>query len=134
MLLQMPVFFALYRVFFASIEMRHAPFFGWLNDLAHYDHFFILPVAMTVLMVLQQKLTPMPETGQDSEAIRIQKAMFKWMPIIFGAIMLFLPAGLTLYFLVNAALSIIQQLLINKRLEILYPRKSGPQLQVVNGS
>ncbi len=133
MLLQMPIFFALYRVFFASIEMRHAPFVGWINDLSHYDPFFVLPVSMTILMVLQQKLTPMPETGQDSEAVRIQKAMFKWMPWFFGAIMLFLPAGLSFYMFVNAGISIAQQLFINKRMDKLYPRNTAPKLQVVNG-
>lgn len=132
-LLQMPVFFALYRVFFASIEMRHEPFFGWIQDLAAYDPYFITPVLMTALMYFQQKLTPIPQTGADNEAVRIQKAMFKWMPFFFGAIMLFLPAGLTLYFLVNAGLSIVQQLLMNRKLDRLYPRPAAPSLKVVNG-
>jgi len=130
----MPVFFALYRVFFASIEMRHAPFVGWIQDLSHYDPYFILPIVMTVLMVYQQKITPMPESGQDSDAIKVQRVMLKWMPLFFGAIMLFLPAGLTLYFLVNSALSIAQQVFINKRLDKILPRRASNGLQVVNGN
>lgn len=131
LLIQMPVFFALYRVFFASIELRHAPFFGWIQDLSAYDPFFVTPVLMTGLMWFQQKLTPQPPGGDDNEAARVQRAMLKWMPLIFGSIMIFLPAGLTLYFLVNALLSIVQQIYLNRHLGIKFPDK----LQAVsNGS
>ncbi len=134
MLLQMPIFFALYRVFFTSIEMRQQPFFGWITDLSQHDPYFITPVCMTGLMYLQQKLTPLPSTGgEENEAVRIQKAMFKWMPFIFGAVMIFLPAGLTLYFLVNALLSIIQQLYLNKKLSYLLPENQR-ELKQANGN
>lgn len=132
MLIQMPVFFALYRVFFTSIEMRQQPFFGWITDLSQHDPYFVTPVLMTALMYFQQKLTPMPSTGEENEAVRIQKAMFKWMPFIFGAVMIFLPSGLTLYFLVNAFLSIVQQLYLNKKLSYLLPQNQR-ELQQANG-
>ncbi len=121
LLLQMPVFFALYRVFFSSIEFRHAPFFGWIRDLSAHDPYFVTPILMTGLMWLQQKLTPMPPAMEENEAVHIQRQMMKWMPIIFGAIMIFLPAGLTLYFLVNAMISIAQQVYLNKHLNLRYP-------------
>ena len=132
MLIQMPVFFALYRVFFTSIEMRQQPFFGWITDLSQHDPYFVTPVLMTALMYFQQKLTPMPSTGEENEAVRIQKAMFKWMPFIFGAVMIFLPSGLTLYFLVNAFLSILQQVYLNKKLSYLVPPNQR-ELQQANG-
>lgn len=120
-LIQMPVFFALYRVFFASIEFRHAEFFGWIKDLSHYDPYFVTPVLMTALMWYQTKITPQPPMMEENEAMQVQRAMMKWMPVVFGAIMIFLPAGLTLYFLVNALLSLIQQLYINRFLNREYP-------------
>ncbi|TVQ79169.1 MAG: membrane protein insertase YidC [Bradymonadales bacterium] len=121
-LLQFPIFFALYRVFYESFEMRHAEFFWWIQDLSARDPWFVIPVLMTFLMYFQQKLMPMPTTGEDNEMVRIQKAMFKWMPIMFGVFMLFFPSGLTLYFLSNAAISIAQQYFVNKRLDVIMPR------------
>ena len=118
LLLQMPVFFALYRVFFASIEFRHAPFFGWIQDLATHDPFFVTPILMTALMWLQQKVTPQPPVGEETEAVRMQRSMMKWMPVVLGAIMVFLPAGLNLYFLVNALVSVLQQFYFNKKLAV----------------
>lgn len=134
-ILQMPVFFALYKLFYASFEMRHAPFFGWIQDLSAYDPFFITPVLMVLLMWAQQKITPMPGMGgEETEAIKLQKRIFKWMPFIFGAVMIFLPSGLTLYFLVNAGLSVAQQYFMNKRLDNLLPRDSNEVLKAANGS
>jgi len=133
MIIQMPVFFALYRVFLASFEMRHAPFFGWIQDLSAYDPLFITPILMSVLMVIQQRLTPTPGGAGDNEAAKIQKAMMKWMPLIFGAIMLFLPEGLTLYILVNALISIFQQLYLNKKFEHLIPIPKKGNLSQANG-
>jgi len=134
LLLQMPVFFALYRVFFASFEMRHAVFFGWIQDLSAFDPYFVTPIVMTGIMFLQQRITPMPGgMGEESEAVRIQKAMYKWMPLIFGGIMLFLPAGLALYILVNASISVIQQFYLNKHLQKLFPVANKPALSQVNG-
>jgi len=134
LLLQMPVFFALYRVFFASFEMRHAAFFGWIQDLSAFDPYFVTPIVMTGVMFLQQKITPMPGgMGEETEAIKVQKAMYKWMPIIFGGIMLFLPAGLALYILVNALISVVQQFYLNKHLQKLFPEVKKPALSQVNG-
>jgi YidC/Oxa1 family membrane protein insertase len=121
LLLQMPVFFALYRVFFSSIELRQAPFFGWIKDLSIYDPYFVTPLLMTALMWYQTKITPQPTAGDDNETVRAQRAMMKWMPVIFGLIMIFLPAGLTLYFLVNALLSVTQQVYLNKKLNSDFP-------------
>jgi YidC/Oxa1 family membrane protein insertase len=124
MLLQMPVFFALYRLFFASIELRHEPFFGWIQDLSSHDPWFVTPILMTALMWGQQKITPMPNAsmgGEETDAMRMQKSMMKWMPVMFGFIMLFLPAGLTLYFLINALISVVQQYYLNKHLHIKLP-------------
>lgn len=116
LLIQMPVFFALYRVFYASIELRHSPFFGWIKDLSVHDPYFVTPVLMTALMWYQQKMTPVPAIDDDNEAAKMQRAMMKWMPIFFGAVMIFLPAGLTLYFLVSSAITIAQTAYLNKKL------------------
>lgn len=137
MLLQIPVFFALYPVFLVSIEMRHAPFFGWLSDLSARDPWFILPVALTALMWAQQKIMPMPTPagGEENEAIKIQKAMFKVMPVMMGAFSLFMPAGLSLYILINVLFSVIQQYLFNKKLEVMFPQpNNGSALKVSNGN
>jgi YidC/Oxa1 family membrane protein insertase len=123
-LLQMPVFFALYRVFYASIEFRLAPFAGWVNDLSAHDPYFVTPVLMTALMWYQTKLTPQPPALDESEAVQAQRAMMKWMPIVFGAIMVFLPSGLTLYFLINALISLIQQVYLNKHMQTHFPLAS----------
>jgi YidC/Oxa1 family membrane protein insertase len=133
-LLQMPVFFALYRVFLNSFEMRQAPFFGWIQDLAAHDPFFVTPVLMAAMMYFQMKITPQPSMqGDESEAVKMQKAMMKWMPIIFGAIMLFLPSGLTLYILINAAISIVQQFFLNKHLLKKFPQVMKPAVSKANG-
>jgi YidC/Oxa1 family membrane protein insertase len=112
MLIQMPVFFALYRVLYSSIELYHAPFFGYIHDLSAPDPFYVTPGLMSVLMFGQQKLTP--NTATDPA----QQKMIQFMPLIFGVFMLKLPAGLTLYMLTNAAASIVQQLILNKKLGI----------------
>jgi YidC/Oxa1 family membrane protein insertase len=112
MLIQMPIFFALYRVLYSSIELYHAPFMFWIKDLSAHDPFYVTPVLMSVTMFLQQKLSP--STATDP----VQQKMMMMMPLIFGAFMLSLPSGLTLYMLVNALVSIIQQLIMNKKLNI----------------
>ncbi|HLG20710.1 MAG TPA: membrane protein insertase YidC [Bdellovibrionota bacterium] len=100
---QMPIFFALYRVLYNSIELRHAPFFLWIHDLSAHDPYYVTPVILGVLMVMQQRLTPTP--GVDPA----QQTMMKIMPVIFSALMLFLPAGLTLYILVSTLWGVAQQ-------------------------
>jgi YidC/Oxa1 family membrane protein insertase len=112
MLIQMPVFFALYRVLYSSIELYQAPFYLWIKDLSLKDPYYITPVVLTAVMFAQQKLTP--STVSDP----MQAKMMQWMPVFFGVLMINLPAGLTLYMLVNAVMSILQQLWINKKLNV----------------
>ena len=112
MLIQMPIFFALYRVLYSSIDLYHAPFFGYIHDLSAKDPFYVTPVLMSLLMFLQQTLTP------NTAADPAQQKMIKFMPLMFGVFMLSLPAGLTLYMLTNAGASIVQQLYLNKKLGI----------------
>jgi YidC/Oxa1 family membrane protein insertase len=114
-LIQMPVFFALYRVLYSSIELYHAPFALWIHDLSEKDPYYVTPVLLTLTMYIQQKLTP--NTTVDPA----QQKMLQFMPIMFGAFMLTLPSGLTIYMLTNAIASIIQQMILNKKLDI------GPQ-------
>lgn len=111
-LIQMPIFFALYRVLYSSIELYRAPFTLWIHDLSARDPYYVTPVLLTALMFLQQKMTP--QTATDP----MQQKMMQFMPVIFGAFMLTLPSGLTLYMLINAAASILQQAVLNKRLDL----------------
>lgn len=112
MLLQMPIFFALYRVLYSSIELFHAPFALWIHDLSAQDPFYVTPVLLSGTMFLQQKLSP--QTATDPA----QQKMMQFMPLMFGAFMINLPSGLTLYMLTNAVTSIIQQLILNKKLDV----------------
>lgn len=108
MLVQMPIFIALYNVLYNSIELYGQPFFGWISDLSQKDPYFVTPILLAGVMFLQQKLTP--QTATDPA----QQRMMTMMPVIFGAMMLWLPSGLTLYMLVNSVVSILQQLTINR--------------------
>ncbi len=120
MIIQIPVFFALYRVLMAAIEFRHAPFMLWINDLAAPEDIFtmhvagyalpfrVLPLIMGVTMVIQQKMTP---TGGDP----MQAKMMMFMPIFFTFLFWGFPSGLVLYWLVNNVISIGQQYYINKQ-------------------
>ena len=103
MVLQMPIYIALYKVLYNSIEIYHAPFVGFYRDLSAPDPFFILPLLLGVAMVLQQKLTP--QTSVDP----VQKQMMMIMPIMFTGFMLFLPLGLVLYIFINTTMSVVQQ-------------------------
>ncbi len=111
-LIQMPVFFALYRVLYSSIELYQAPFALWIKDLSAPDHFYVFPILLSITMYIQQKLTP--NTATDP----VQAKMIQFMPLIFGAFMLTLPSGLTVYMLTNALASIIQQIILNKKLDM----------------
>jgi YidC/Oxa1 family membrane protein insertase len=102
MLLQLPIFFALYQVLGQSIELYQAPFFGWINDLSVKDPFFVLPALMTLCMFIQQKITP---TTMDPK----QEKIMQFLPLLFGAMMITLPAGLTLYIFINTLSGIILQ-------------------------
>ncbi len=104
MLLQMPIWIALYNTLFFAVELYQAPFIpGWIDDLSSKDPYFILPIALGVSMLIQQKLTP--QTMDNAQT----KFLTWFMPIFFTAIMLFLPAGLTLYIFVNTVISILHQ-------------------------
>jgi YidC/Oxa1 family membrane protein insertase len=107
-LIQIPVFLAFYWVLLESVEMRQAPFFGWITDLSARDPFFILPVIMGAAMFLQFKLQPMPSTDP------MQAKIFAFMPLIMAGTMVMFPSGLVLYWLTNTVLSIAQQWRINK--------------------
>lgn len=107
---QIPVFFALFRVLSASIDLRHAPFYGWIIDLSAKDPYFVTPLILTGCMFIQQRLTPM--TGMDKNQEKIMMAM----PLIFGVMMISLPSGLVLYMLTNTIVSIAQQQYINRKL------------------
>ena len=104
-----PVFFALFRVLSASIDLRHAPFYGWIIDLSAKDPYFVTPIILTGCMFVQQKLTPM--TGMD----KAQEKVMMFMPIIFGVMMITLPSGLVLYMLTNTIVSIVQQQYLNRK-------------------
>jgi YidC/Oxa1 family membrane protein insertase len=107
---QIPVFLALYWVLFASVEMRDAPWIGWIKDLSAPDPFYILPLLMAVSMFVQTKLNPVPPDP-------LQAKMMMWMPLIFSVMFFFFPAGLVLYWLVNNLFSIAQQWVITRRIE-----------------
>ncbi len=111
MLIQMPVFFALYSVLYAAVELYRTPFILHIQDLSARDPYYITPVLMTVVMFLQQKLSP-PSPGMDPT----QQKVMQFMPLMFGAFMITTPSGLCLYMLVNAVVSILQQLYLNKKL------------------
>jgi YidC/Oxa1 family membrane protein insertase len=108
-LIQIPVFIALYWVLVESIEIGHAPFIGWIQDLSSADPLFILPIAMGVSMYVQQKLNPAPTDP-------MQQKIFLFLPFIFTALFATFPSGLVLYWLTNNILSIAQQYVINKRI------------------
>ncbi len=109
-LVQMPVFLALYWVLLESVEMRQAPWLLWITDLAIKDPYFILPLIMGVTMFIQQQLNPTPPDP-------MQARVMKLMPIIFTFFFLWFPAGLVLYWVVNNVLSIAQQWYITRQIE-----------------
>jgi YidC/Oxa1 family membrane protein insertase len=111
-LLQMPIFFALYRVLFNSMELYQAPFIFWIHDLSRPDPFFITPVLLTGLMYVQQKITP------TAAADPAQQKMLQFMPLMFGVFMIALPAGLNIYMVVNSATTIIQQWVLTHKMGI----------------
>ncbi|MBL6988980.1 MAG: membrane protein insertase YidC [Bacteriovoracaceae bacterium] len=104
LLLQMPVFFAMYRVFNSAVELVGEPFFGWIQDLSIKDPYFILPILMALTMVVQQKFMPSSASPDPTQ----QKIMM-FMPLFFGFIMKDLPSGLCLYFFASSIFGMIQQ-------------------------
>ena len=107
-LLQIPVFLAIYRVLLNAIELKGAEWALWIHDLSLKDPYYILPITMGILMFLQQKITPTTFTDP------MQEKMMKFLPLIFTVFLAMFPAGLTLYWTVNNFCSIIQQYIINK--------------------
>jgi len=127
MILQIPIFFALYKVLFISLEMRHAPFMGWIKDLSQPDHTSVLnlfglipftlpsfmqigflPILMGLTMYLQQKVTQQPSMDAN------QQKMMKFLPILFVFMLSNFPAGLVLYWIVSNILAVVQQWLMKR--------------------
>jgi YidC/Oxa1 family membrane protein insertase len=109
-LVQIPVFIALYWVLLGTVEMRGAPWLGWITDLSVMDPYFILPLIMGVTMLVQTKLNPTPPDPMQAKIMMI-------MPIVFTGMFLFFPSGLVLYWTVNNLLSIAQQWQVNRMIE-----------------
>lgn len=109
-LVQIPVFIALYWVLLASVELRYAPFVLWIQDLSAPDPYYVLPIIMGITMVIQTKLNPVPPDP-------IQARVMQIMPIAFSIFFFFFPAGLVLYWVVNNTLSIAQQWQITRMIE-----------------
>jgi YidC/Oxa1 family membrane protein insertase len=110
--IQIPVFIALYWVLLSSVEMRHAPWIGWIHDLSAPDPWFILPIVMTGTLLFQTWPNPTPPDPMQAKLMWI-------MPLAFSVMFVFFPAGLVLYWITNNVLSIAQQWFINKRLGVL---------------
>lgn len=110
MIVQLPVFIALYNVLLNAVDLRHAPFVFWISDLSVKDPFYITPLVMGGTMYIQQKLTP---TAANMEPM--QQKMMQFLPVVFTFLFLNFPAGLVIYWLVNNLLTILQQLIIKKR-------------------
>jgi YidC/Oxa1 family membrane protein insertase len=110
-LIQMPIFIALYWVLLSSVEIRNAPWIGWITDLSVKDPFYVLPALMTASTMLQTWLNPTPPDP-------MQAKMMWMMPLVFSVMFFFFPAGLVLYWVTNNVLSIAQQWLINRRLGV----------------
>ena len=113
LLVQMPVFIALYWVLMQSVELRHAPFFLWLDDLSVRDPFFVLPLLMGATMVLQMRMSPAP-------ADPMQAQIMKFMPIMMTVLFLWFPSGLVLYWLTNGLLRILQQWYVTRKIDAEY--------------
>ncbi len=108
-LVQIPVFISLYWVLLESVELRHAPWMLWIDNLTARDPYFVLPVLNMATMYLTQLMTPTP--GMDP----VQKKMMQAMPLVFGVLFAFFPAGLVLYWTTNGVLGLLQQWIITKR-------------------
>ena len=102
-LVQMPIFLALYWVLIETVELRQAPWMGWIQNLTAPDPYFVLPALNLAVMFLTQSMTPTP--GMDP----MQQKMMQLMPLVFGVMMAFFPAGLVLYWVTNGSLGLLQQ-------------------------
>jgi YidC/Oxa1 family membrane protein insertase len=110
LVITIPIFYGLYYVLRDSVELRQAPFFGWIHDLSAADPYFVLPVLYTIVMLAQQWLMP-PAAGMDPT----QAKMMKFMPLMFAVIFLFFPSGLVLYYVVNGVCRLLQQWWVMRR-------------------
>jgi YidC/Oxa1 family membrane protein insertase len=110
MLIQMPVFLALYWVLMESVELRHAPFYLWINDLSAQDPYYVLPLIYGATMWFMQKLNPQPTDPMQARVMQM-------LPLVFTFMFLWFPAGLVLYWVTNNTLTIIQQYFITKQIE-----------------
>ena len=110
-LVQIPVFIALYYVLLGSVELREAPFYFWITDLSGKDPYYVLPILMGLSMLVQQKLNPAPPDP-------VQAKVMMLMPVVFTVLFLNFPSGLVLYWFVNNVLSIAQQWFITRRIEL----------------
>lgn len=119
MLLQMPIWIALYRTIYASVDLYQAPLFLWITDLSAHDPYFVMPLLLGVLTFVQQKMTP--TAGDPAQA----KMMLWMMPIMFTGFMLFLPSGLVFYILVNTFLTIGHQGYMNRGVPKTVPARAG---------
>jgi YidC/Oxa1 family membrane protein insertase len=104
LLLQMPLLFAFYRLLATAIELRQAPFFGWLHDLAAKDPYYVLPIVMGIAMLISQKMTPMSPGTDETQA-----KMMMFMPVVFTVFFLNVSSGLNLYFLCSNVFQIAFQ-------------------------
>lgn len=119
-LVQIPVFIALYWVLLGSVEMRHAPFILWIHDLSAIDPYYVLPILMGITMIIQTRLNPTPPDPIQAKVMMI-------MPVVFSVFFFFFPAGLVLYWLVNNVLSIAQQWHINRTIGQVTATKKKPR-------
>lgn len=110
MLIQMPVFISLYWMLMESVELRHAPFLGYIDDLSVMDPYFILPLVMGVSQFIQQKLQPVPPDPMQAKIMQM-------LPFVFTAMFIFFPAGLVLYWVINNTVTILQQWFITRQVE-----------------
>jgi len=117
LLMQIPVFFAIYRVLLNAVELKGAEWMLWITDLAHMDPTFILPILMGASMYYQQRITPSNFTDP------MQEKIFRFLPIIFTFFFVTFPAGLVLYWLVNNIFSIVQQFVVNNRFQAMKKAK-----------
>ena len=108
MILQIPIFFALYQALMPAIELRHNPFFLWIDDLSQPDFTLILPILMGATMFLQQALTPNPAMDPT------QAKMMKFMPLMMIMFFFTMPSGLVLYWLISNVISVLQQVAFNR--------------------
>ena len=114
MLIQIPIFFALYKALLVSVAMRNAGFL-WIHDLSAMDPYFILPILMGATMYLQQRLQSPKTNNSGNDAVAQTQRMMRWMPVLFTVMFAWMPAGLVLYWTVSNIFGIIQMQIIKRQ-------------------